>query len=1076
VTFDAYARWLGRGRAHQTAGRPIDALLCYRRALREAPQGVDAQFHVGEIAWHMGNRAEAIAAWRGASERSPRHVPSSHALADALAANGEFEASRDAARRVLAVQPNSRRVQGLLALLDAALGEVRNDAVMQAARVRRPWPLALLGAVILRALESRNGERDAALPAALLDACLRASVTRGDEDWLRRVALAFGNAGDLDNARRAADRYASACQSLYRSTVPMRWPFRGAGRELRLGILVAPGDDHAASAIVAALRAAGLAQNVQTTTLAGAELTTRGAADGDLPAADFGGRARAVASLDLDVLIDVAGVRIASGALLAMRPSRSVLMIERPDIPFARALADRVFDRTSNEAWIDALRECFASTASMRTSPLTPSELAVTWTQAVDAHRGGDIAAAQEGYARILEAQPLYAPALYLTGVLARSAGDGATARARFHAAIDKAPDYVDARVALATSLIDAGESAQASAVARAGLDRDPASATLWRALGQAELARGDAVAAAAAFEKALAQDGVDADAHYNHGVALQTMGNVAEAARAYQRALAFRPELHAAEFNLGVIFDSQGNRDAAIHAYSNVLARAQDHVAAYKARAEALLAEGRIEAWFANFDRFEAHCPDRLALAVHALEVCAYRGDFPRLAHYLDGLRDGRYTADRADEMLDALQQLLYLLHFFDIEPELLARYARTHDELARKLYGEPMPRRTVRRPGRLRIGYLSGDFRNHVMGKMMLEVLERHDRARFDIFAYATTDARDDWTRRFASAVTSFESLGALTDADAASRVGNDDLDVLIDLSTHTKGARPAILARKPARVQITHVASAGTLAMSAIDFKLTDRYADVEPDRALAIEALLPMDGCVYPYRHVAPAPARAFTRERVGIAPDAIAIGAFVTPLKLSQRCLALWREVLARVPQAVIAFSPVQPGLRVAFERLVVRAGIDASRLAFVPQGRDDAQNQARYRLIDFVLDPLPYGGVNGTLEALDMGVPVVTLVGRRHAERTSFSILANLGVTETVAQAGGDYVDIAVRLATDRDFMRAVRERIADRLRASPLTDMVAHTRNLEAAYVVAVEARAPEVLRDVSSAWLPAP
>ena len=102
----------------------------------------------------------------------------------------------------------------------------------------------------------------------------------------------------------------------------------------------------------------------------------------------------------------------------------------------------------------------------------------------------------------------------------------------------------------------------------------------------------------------------------------------------------------------------------------------------------------------------------------------------------------------------------------------------------------------------------------------------------------------------------------------------------------------------------------------------------------------------------------------------------------------------------------------------------------------MPQGRDDAENQARYRLIDFVLDPMPYGGVNGTLEALDMGVPVVTLVGRRHAERTSYSILTNLGVTETIAQTGGEYVDIAVRLATDPAFMRAVRTRIAAALRA----------------------------------------
>jgi predicted O-linked N-acetylglucosamine transferase (SPINDLY family) len=167
-------------------------------------------------------------------------------------------------------------------------------------------------------------------------------------------------------------------------------------------------------------------------------------------------------------------------------------------------------------------------------------------------------------------------------------------------------------------------------------------------------------------------------------------------------------------------------------------------------------------------------------------------------------------------------------------------------------------------------------------------------------------------------------------------------------------------------------------------------------------------------------------------------------------------------VFARVPNAVIAFSPVHPGLRDVFVHLAGLAGIAAPRVVFVPQGRDDAENQARYRVVDFVLDPLPYGGVNGTLEALDMGVPVVTLVGRRHAERTSYSILANLGVLDTVAQSGADYVSIAVRLATERAFMRRVRGRIAEGLRSSPLTDMGAHTRHLEEAYVRALVRVAP--------------
>ena len=1055
MTFDRYAQWLSRGRSHQAAGRTIDALLCYRRALREAPQGIDAQFHAGEIAWHMGNHAEAVAAWKSASARSPSHLASWHALADALAAQGELDASRDAVSRVLALRPN-RRAKKLQSLLDAANGD-RLDASIADIVSSESWPLPLLAAIVSRA--SWTSGDDAQALQALLDASYRAAITRESVDALRTIALALART-DAAGAQRFADRYADACRSLHRSPMPLLWPTRTAGDALRVGVLIDRDGDDEAAKFRARIARDRLDSRIEWALLARDEALLPFFAD-DALLAHPDAACRAVAALDLDVLIDLAGVRLASGPIFALHPAREIWCVGDVPAIFARTLADCMFEWSGD--WTSALGQRHAALAAIRTCSMSATELASTWQRAVRAHQAGDAGVARADYERVLDEQPAHAPALYLTGALARSEGDSATARERFRAAIVEAPAYVDARVALVTSLVDAGCGDDAVAIARDGLDLDGAATALWRALGQAELARGDAPAAVKAFEQALARDATDAETHYNHGVAWQSLPNLVEGARAYQRALALSPDLVAAHFNLGVIFDQQGNADAAVAAFSNVLARAPSHVAAYKALAETLLAAGRVDAWFANFERFEQQCPNHLSLAVHALEVCAYRADFAKLGHYLDGLRQGRFTAERADETLDALQQLLYLLHFFDVEPDVFGRYARTHDALARKLYGEPWPRRAPRASGRIRVGYLSGDLRNHVMGKMILEALRHHDRARFDVIGYATSDARDDWTPRFEQAFARLTTLGGLTDAAAARRIADDDVDVLVDLSTHTKGARPGILARKPARVQITHVASAGTLAMSAIDFKLTDRYADSERDEAMQIEPALVMAGCVYPYRHIEPAPAAAMTRAALRIAADATIIGAFVTPLKLSQRCLALWRDVLTRIPKALLAFSPLRPGLRGVYERLAAAAGIAPQRLVFVPQGRDDAENQARYRVIDFVLDPMPYGGVNGTLEALDMGVPVVTLVGRRHAERTSFSILTNLGVTDTIAHTGGDYVDIAVRLATDRAFMQGVRTQIASGLRASALTDMAAHTRHLEAAYLAALAHNAPE-------------
>jgi len=1074
MTLERYADWLGRGRAHQQEGRIIDALLCYRRALHEVASGIEARFHLGEIAWQFGNAADAIAAWQSAIEISAVHLPSWHALADAYAANGDFVAALRAVRRVLDLRSDEPRARSLLVALQAATGDrVDDSALAEAIASGSQWPPGLLAAIAARLLAEGRGARYAtSIPVVLGDA-ERAPVTAATDDALRVIALALARAGTRVEAQAFAERYLRSCEALHRPTMPLLWPLRTAGPGLRIGLLVTEDQLPVAESIAAAVRHE-LGAHYRCTAfvdrVAGDAPPLSPTLDIRVLPADVDSAARGIAVLDLDVLLDDAGLRAAGGPLLARQPARERWALSVDAMPLAPQFYDRTFDATVDEpvaTLVNAFRDAQAAVACRAVCDISAAELAVLWDDAVLAHQRSDTTAARAGYASVLAAQPDSVAALYLSALIARAEGDTDFAREGFRATVRRAPAFVDARAALSRLEMVNGSADAAVDVARDGLAASPDSAMLWRALGEAELKRGDARAAATAFVAALQRDPTHGETHYNHGVALQMARNAAEAARAYQRALAFAPDLHAADFNLGVIFDQQGNAAAAIAAFSNVLARAPKHAAAYKALAETLLAAGRIDAWFANFERFEVNCPTHIGLAALALEVCAYRAHYPGLARYVDGLRDERFVAGEPLEVLDALAQILYLLHFFDVDHELVGRIGHTHDALSRRIHGEPRARRAQRRPGKLRVGYLSGDFRDHVMGKMMWEALRHHDRERFDVFGYSTSELKDGWTERYESLFTRLGDVAAQGDRDAAERIAADDLDILVDLSTHTKGARPGILALKPARVQITHVATAGTLAMSAIDFKLTDRYADIDHDPRLQVEPPLVMDGCVYPYRHIAPATADLFTRERLGVSAAVVLIGAFCTPLKLSQRCLALWRDVLRRIPDALLAFSPLRASLRPVFAHICGVAGIDAARIVFVPQGRDDAENQARYRLIDFVLDPMPYGGVNGTLEALDMGVPVVTLVGRRHAERTSYSILTNLGVTETIAQTGGEYVDIAVRLATDPAFMRSVRTRITDALSASPLADMPAHTRNLERAYVSALARRAPESLDD---------
>jgi len=1128
-----YGEWLARGQAHQQAARPIDAMLCYRQALKSNRNAVQVQFQLGEVLRDLGRSEEALAAFRMALTWQPQHVGSLIAVGDLLRAAAPVDAAahyrraagldsrNPAARKGLALSLLASGDPGALAQMIPLLASetpafhdwdelARRLAATEPSSDRSELlrsigsradfpPSALLLAIVIESAAAGTSQ-DKARALALFDVAKLRAAAIDDPEALRRLALAAAAIGPNDLSAAWAHRYAQACVAMHSPPVPLLWPRRTAGSALRVAYLVPRrgpwivsgatidiGDylrhvvaAHARDKFAVSILFVGDAAlpSVGTEQFKDIPLATLGVAPGMATA-------RAVAEADYDALIDLGGMAEATGAFLAARPARTVWTYPTLTAAHAAPLCTHVLPPLAAQdgksidvaSWTEHRR---AIEAALRLAcgdksgqaGLTPGAMIGLWRRAVAAHQGSDADAALAGYREVLAEQPDFAPALYLQGLLLRDRGRDDDARSSLASVIAIAPAYAEARVVLANLEGKRGELDSALALCRAGLalaTDENSRVSLQRALGLAELARHDAVAARAAFEDVLKSLPTDADAHYNHGVALQMAHLREDALRAYQRALAFNAELVAADFNIGVILQEQGRTDAAITAFEQVIARDPRHVPAHKALGDTLLGARRIDDWLRVFERFEANCPNALSLAVQALEVYQYRGDFAGLDRYLDRLRQDEFKPENETDLADCLEQLLFLLLYFDIEPEAQLGLYRAYDAVAQRVYGKPLPPPGVRRPGRLRIGYLSGDLRNQVMGKMMWSAVRHHDRDRFEIYFYSLNSENDDWTERYRQFGDHFEMIGDLPEREAARRIAANDLDLLVDLSTHTKGAKPGILALKPARVQLTHVASAGVVGLTAIDFKLTDAFADTPENQAFQIETLLPMAGCVYPYRHIPPATDHPFHRDRLNIRRDAMVIGAFVNPLKLSRRCLSLWREVMERAPAALLAISPLSPEARGVYVRLLSAANIPLQRVIVLPQGRNDEENQARYNVIDFTLDPLPYGGVNGTLEALDMGVPVVTLCGKKHGERTSYSILENLGVRETVAASGSEYVDIAVRLATESAFMSRVRAAIKAGLADSLLVDMPRHTLALEAAYEQALARAQPHASGDAS-------
>lgn len=1117
-------QWFARGLEHQQAGRPIDALVCYRRALDSNAYAVQARYRLGEVLHELGRDDEARAVWRAGLSLQPRHARLLLCLAGAARRGGAHAEAIEHYRQVLGVEPDHKGAHIGLALSRLALGDETVYADLarffgdnsserrwnELARALASAPRsAARRALIAQLVATRGAQLPPPLFALVLEEMLAAGAPGAARETLTQAEHFAAAIDDPEILRRLArvaaalgvrsawaERYALCCAAQHGADAPLLWPRRTAGDALRVVYLVAPGrrveiagvaietQDYL-GAVVGAHRPERVAAIVCVVEDAPPEKTIA-ALPASVPVVWLGASpepalARTIAELDADALLDLAGVNAPVGPLLAQQPARSLWtyaelaganvapLIERrlpaPEGGDAAALARH---RLALEA---ALQEaCAAQPWFADVGARSAVELGAAWRDAVAAHQAGEAEVALAGYRDVLAEQPGYAPGYYLLGVLLRDAGRRQEAAAALAAALAAAPRYAAGRAALANLYREDGLTGEAVALCAEGLKFAPDEVALWRALGLARLAQRDGRSAHRALARALELEPTDATTHYNDGVALQMQNRRGGALRAYRRALALDPALYAADFNIGVIFREQGRTEAAIRAFEQVLARDPRHVPAHKALAETLLEARRLDAWFRAFDRFEAACPDALPMAVLALEACQYRADFAALDGYVNRLRQDAFKPSSETELADCLEELLFLLLYFDVDREALSGLYKTYDAVAPRVYGAPLTLPEERRPGRIRIGYLSGDLRNHVMGKMMWAALQHHDRGRFELFFYSLSAVSDEWTERYRGLADRFEVIANLPEREAAERIAADDLDLLVDLATNTHGAKPGILALKPARVQITHVASAGVVGLSTIDFKLTDAFADLPEQQQFQLETLLPMEGCVYPYRHVPPAAEHPFHRDRLGIAPDSVLIGAFVNPLKLSRRCLTLWREVLERIPNALLAISPLSPELRALFGRLFSAVGIAQSRVCVLPQGRGEAQNQARYNLVDFTLDPMPYGGANGTLEALDMGVPVVTLVGAKHGERCGYSMLANLGAMQTVAASGSQYVEIAVRLATDPAFRAEVRDSIRAGLERSPLTDMVAHTRHLERAYRRALELSYPAALAAVDA------
>jgi predicted O-linked N-acetylglucosamine transferase (SPINDLY family) len=665
-------------------------------------------------------------------------------------------------------------------------------------------------------------------------------------------------------------------------------------------------------------------------------------------------------------------------------------------------------------------------------------------------------------------------------------AGDHREARRLFEAVLGASPEHSTALHHLGILALQQGDTARASAMLRRAAVAEPANPGIHFNLGLALKALDDLDGAAASYARALTLDPDFADAHLNLGNIRRQQGRIDAARASYEQAIRLRPDGAAAHNNLGSVLQDLGRWQDAIDGHRRALTINPRHAGAHYNLGNALLGLGRPGEAFAAFR--QATILDPGYREAH-LKLAALLADQRQLAAALAAYEQALVL--RPDDAT-VLDQVVYLRQVLCLWDELAERQAQLLDasdagqivrpfsllslpsspvqqqvcarRWMRDVSAAPVPRRARSSEARITIGYLSSDFRDHPTAYLITAMLEQHDRRDFRIIGYSIGPIQDGrGRRRVIAACDDFVDLVALSDAEAAARIANDGIEILVDLNGHVGGARPGILAHRPAAVQVNWLGYPGTMGTALVDYVIVDRVIAPPTEPASFDEQLIRLPHSYQPNDPNRPITPERPTRGALGLPEAGVVLCCFNASYKIRPECFAIWMELLASAPDSVLWLLRHDDPTTLNLRAHAAAHGVDPARLVFAPSV-DYPTHLARLPQADLFLDTWPYGAHTTGSDALWTGVPLLTCRGATFPSRVGASMLSALALPELIATTPVEYAALARRLLHDRERLQSLRERVTARRRDAPLFDPRRFARDLELAYAhMAARQRAGE-------------
>jgi protein O-GlcNAc transferase len=681
-------------------------------------------------------------------------------------------------------------------------------------------------------------------------------------------------------------------------------------------------------------------------------------------------------------------------------------------------------------------------------------------------------------YAKAIALKPDYAEAYNNRGVALQDLKRSEEALASHDKAIALKPDYAEAYNNRGNALGDLKRSEEALANYDKAIALKPDYAEAYSNRGNAlrELKRFEE--ALASYDKAIALKPDYAEAYNNRGNALQELKRAEEALASYDKAIALKPDYAEAYFNRGNALQDLKRPEEALASCDKAIALKPDYAEAHNNRGNALQDLNRSEEAPASYDKAIALKPDyaeaynnrgnalgNLKRSEEALasyeRALAAKPDHP---YALGGAADcvmklcdwekwTRFAAD-FNAHVSGKKSIVYafVLLGYSGDPAMQLQCARNYIEDMFPLLPPPFWSGQTWHHDKLRVAYLSADFRSHPVAYLTTGLFEQHDRSQFEIIGVSFSDDRGEMRKRLVAAFDEFHDIRRMSDKEVAKLLFDRQVDIAVDLMGYTLDSRPGIFARRPAPIQVSYLGFPATMGTQFIDYIIADKIVAPFEHQQFYTEKIVHLPDCFQVNDSKRKIAENAPTRQKMGLPEHAFVFCCFNAVWKITPAIFDIWMQLLHQVEGSVLWLIWDNESAERNLRKEAQQRGIDPSRLVFAGRLPFD-EYLARDCLADLFLDTLPYNAGTTASDALWVGLPVLTCEGKAFASRMAASLLHAVGVPELIACNLEEYKALAVKLARNRALLAEIKAKLIRNRNTYPLFNTVRFARHIEAAY-----------------------